>query len=231
MNSRELLPGRIGALAGVAFVLLLFFSTTMLNVPSSVPDAELVDWWSDDANLTTVLVSTYLQIGAALCFLVFITALRGVSLRAEGGSGSLTTFAFAGGVLFAALLLVSDGPRGVIAIAVKLRDEPLPAVDLLRYMPQVGYVMIGTVGGAAAGVAVAANALLALRTSVLGRWLGVLGLICGIGTIALALVVGPFFIPVLLIWVVATSVALWRVKGVESVPATSTPVPGAALTR
>lgn len=211
MSPRELISGRVGAIAGLVFVVLLFLSTAMLNAPDKATDAELVAWWSEDGNLTTVLVSTYLQIGAALCFLVFITALRAVSLRAEGGAASLTTLAFAAGVTFVALLLASDGPRGVTAVAVKLNGEALPAADLLRYLPQFGYIIAGTIGGAAVGAAILANSVLVLRTGALGRWLGILGLVCAAGTIALALVVGPFFIPVLLVWVIATSLALWRV--------------------
>jgi hypothetical protein len=217
-------------MAGVAFVVLLFFSTTMLDVPRSVSDAELIEWWSDDANLDTVLVSTYLQVAAGVCFLVFLTCLRTVSLRAEKGAGTLTSLAFSAGVVFVALLLASDGPRGVIALSVRLRDEPLPAADLLRYMPQLGYVLLGTVGGAVVGISTLANAVLVLRTGVFGRWLGIVGLICGLGSVALALVVGPFFIPALLLWVLASSFALWRVPA--AVPASmATPEPAAASAR
>jgi hypothetical protein len=212
MPPRELISGRVGAIAGVVFVVLLFLSTAMLSAPDKATEAELVAWWSDDANLNTVLVSTYLQVGAAACFLVFLIALRAVSLRAEGGVGSLTTLAFSAGVTFVALLLASDGPRGVTAVAVKLNGEELPSADLLRYLPQLGYVIAGTVGGSAVGVAILANSVLVLVTRSFGRWLGILGVVCAACTIALALTVGPFFIPVLLIWVMATSVALWRVS-------------------
>jgi hypothetical protein len=219
MHPRELLSGRVGALAGVVFVVLLFTSTVMLDVPRSVSDAELVEWWSDDANLNTVLVSTYLQIAAGMFFLVFLACLRSVSLPAEGGSGTLTSVAFSAGVVFVALLLASDGPRGVIAFAVRLRDEPLPAVDLLRYMPQLGYVLLGTVGGVVVGISAVANSVLVLRTGAFGRWLGIVGLVCGLGSIALALVVGPFFIPALLFWVLASSLALWRQPAAETATA------------
>lgn len=210
MHHQQLISCKFGALAGVAFVLLLFFSVAMVDVPAGATDAELTEWWSEDANLTGVVASTYLQIGAGMCLLVFLTVLRAASLRAEGGSGALGTLAFVAGVSFVAVLLASDGPRGVIAIGAKLRDEPLPSADMLRYMPQVGHVMMGTAGGVAAGVAIAASSLLVLRTGLFGRWLGILGMVCATGIVVLALIVGPFFIPVLLIWVLATSVALWR---------------------
>jgi hypothetical protein len=227
---RELLSGKVGALAGVAFVLLLFFSVAMIDAPRSATDAELLAWWSDDSNLTTVLASTYLQIGSGFCFLVFITALRAVSLRAEGGSGSLTTLAFASGVIFVALLLASDGPRGVVALGVKVNDEALPAPDFMRYFPQLQYLLVGVIGGAAAGLSAAASSLLILRTGAFGRWLGILGLICAAGCVVLGLTVGAFFIPVLLVWVLATSVALWRTPSLDATraPATQGAVAGVA---
>lgn len=215
MPTRELITGKVGAIAGIIFVAMLFFSTAMLSAPDKAPDAEIIEWWSDDANLTTVLVSTYLQIGAAACFLVFLTAVRSISLRAEGGTGALSTLAFTCGVVFAALLLASDGPRGVTAFAVKVNGEELPSADLLRYLPQLGYVIAGTVGGTLVGVSILTSSVLVLRTGAFGRWLGVLGVVCAVGTVALALAVGPFFIPVLLVWVVASSFALWRVAGSE----------------
>jgi hypothetical protein len=55
-----------------------------------------------------------------------------------------------------------------------------------------------------------AHAVLVLRTGAYGRWLGIVGLICGLTSIVLALAVGPFFIPALLLWVLAACVALWR---------------------
>ncbi len=231
MNPRELISGRVGALAGVAFVLLLFVSIAMVDVPRKATDVELLDWWSDDGNLTSALVSTYLQIGAGMCFLVFATALRGVSLRAEGGNGSLATFAFASGVLLVAVLLASDGPRGVIAMAVKVNDEALPAADFLRYFPQLGYILLGTVGGVTVGVSAAATSLLILRTRAFGRWLGILGILCAAGCIVIALVAGPFFIPALLLWVLAVSVALWRAPTPETTPAPIAHGATAAVTR
>ena len=87
MHTRELFTGRIGALAGVASVVLLFLTVAMVDTPRQATDAELVTWWSDDANLTSVLTSTYLLVAAGLCFLVFFSSLRAASLRADGGSG------------------------------------------------------------------------------------------------------------------------------------------------
>ncbi len=213
MLPKDLLPVRLAALAGVAFVLLLFFSTTMLNMPHEVSDAEMLAWWADDANITTVVTSTYMQIGAAAAFLVFATGLRSVLLRKEGGQGSLTSLVYTSGVVFAALLLASTGPRGVLGIGSSVNGEPLPGVDMLRYMPQLGYLLAGAVCGSLAGVFIAATSVHALRTGALPRWQVVLGFVCAAGCIVAALTVGPFYIPVMLLWVMATSFAIWRAAG------------------
>ena len=37
---------RLGALAGVAFAVLFFLGTAMLDIPHGLSDAETVAWWS-----------------------------------------------------------------------------------------------------------------------------------------------------------------------------------------
>lgn len=228
MNSRDLLSGRIGALAGVAFSILLFFSVAMVNLPHAATDDALVAWWSDDGNVTTMLASTYMQIAAGICFLVFISTLRTASARSEGGTGTLTSFAFTAGVVFTALLLASDGTRGAIAIPLKLRDETLPDPSVLRYLPQVNYVMLGAAGGVVVSAAMTATSILVLRTRAFGRWLGILGLICAAIVTVMALIVGPFYLPVLFVWVLATSVALWLGPSAATVNAPAAAMSAAA---
>jgi hypothetical protein len=216
VQPQETVTRRIGALAGVAFVALLFCSTAMVDAPRGATDAELLSWWSDDGNLTNVLVSTYLQVGAGVCFLLFAIGLRAALMAREDGSRPLSTLAFVAAVVFVALLLASDGPRGVIAAGVKLNDEALPAPDFLRYMPQLGYVLLGTIGGVVAGVSTAAASLVIVRTGAIGRWSGMLGLLCAAVIVVAAVALGPWFIPMFLVWVLASSAALWRSAGSTS---------------
>ncbi len=205
--------GRLGAVAGGAFALLFFVGIAMLNIPQAVSDEKLVAWWSDSANQLTAVVSMYVFVLAGLCFLVFLAKLRSRLLAAEGGNGELTSLVVASGAVFVAMLFVAATARGVIGFAVQspVNDEPLPGADTLRYLPQIGYAALGTGGLLAAAVAMATTSWLILRTAVFGRWLAWVGaaaaLVVVAASVALSAVVA---IPVMLVWALATSVAMWR---------------------
>jgi hypothetical protein len=216
--------GKIGAVMGVAFALLFFVGVAMLEIPNSASDKELVAWWSDGGNQTAAVLSMYCFVLAGLCFLVFLTKLRSHLLAAEGGNGELTALIAASGAIFVAMLFVAAASRGVIGFAVKspANDETLPGPDTLRYLPQIGYAVTGTGGLLAAAVTMATTSWLIVRTAAFGRWLAWLGAAAALlVALASAMLVGVLAIPAVLIWVAATSVAMWRAP--RSRPETSRP--------
>lgn len=155
----------------------------------------------------------YLFVLAGLSFLVFLAKLRSRLLEAEAGAGELTSLAFAGGVVFVAMLFIAAAARGVIGFAAlsPANDETLPGPDTLRYLPQVGYTITGTAGLLSVALTVAVTSVLVFRTSVFGRWLAWLGaVVVAFVAVAAALLSAVFAIPALLAWTLATSVALWR---------------------
>src|SRR5262245_40188328 len=204
---------RIGAAAGTVFALCLFAGVAMLGIPRGATDQELVSWRSARGNQTAAVVSMYLFVLAGLSFLVFLAKLRSRLLQAEGGVGELTSLAFASGVVFVAMLFVAAASRGVIGFAAlsPANDEALPGPDTLRYLPQTGYAITGTGGLLSAALTVAITSILAFRTRVFGRWLAWLGAaVVAVVVVAAALLSAVFAIPALLVWALATSVALWR---------------------
>ena len=210
MNRSELIPGKVAALIGAAFVALMFVSLGWYSAPRSVSDAELVTWWSDSAHQRDVIISIYADVLAGIAFLVFLTALRSRLAAAEGGNAPWSSLVFAMGVVFVALLFAAGAPRGVIALTAKMTDEPLPGSDMLRYFPQIAYTTMGLFGGCVVASCVAITSALILKYGGLGRWLGWVGLVAAVGIAAPAVTVGSIFFPVLFVWVLATSVALWR---------------------
>src|SRR6478735_7953062 len=122
----------IGAIAGAAFVLLLFLSVASLDLPRGKPDQELQTWWADEGLRRASIVSMYLMLLAAPCFLVFLTRLC-ARLREVDVEDSWNALVQGAGIVFVALLSVSAVTRGVIAQAVRFNDEPVPGVDTLRY--------------------------------------------------------------------------------------------------
>lgn len=204
--------GRIGAVAGGAFALLFFVGVAMLDIPQGASDEKLVAWWSESGNQLTAVASMYIFVLAGLCFLVFLVTLRSRLLAAEGGSGELTALIVGSGVLFVAMLYVAAATRGVVGFAVKspANDETLPGADTLRYLPQIGYAASGA-GLLAAAVMMATTSWLIVRTAVFGRWLAWVGAAAAILiVVASAALSGVIAIPAMLVWALATSVAMWR---------------------
>jgi hypothetical protein len=205
--------GRLGALAGLAFAVLFLMGTAILNIPRGVSDQKLIAWWSDSGNQLTAVVSMYCFVLAGLCFLAFLVQLRSRLLAAEGGAGALTTLVVASGAVFVAMLFVAAASRGVIGFAIKSPgdNESLPGPDTLRYLPQTGYAVLGSAGLLAAAVAMAGTSWLIARTAVFGRWLAWVGAVAALAiVIASAALVGMIAIPAMLVWALATSVAMWR---------------------
>lgn len=204
---------RLGALAGFTFACCFFLGVAMLEIPQRVTDRELVAWWSDGGNRTAAVVSMHLFVLAGLCFLVFLTKLRSRLLAAEGGAGELTSLVVAAGGVSVAMLFVAAAARGAIGLAVAspIYGEELPDPDVLRYVPQLGYAITGTGALLTAALAMAATSWLIVRTAVFGRWLAWIGGIAAVSiVVASAALSGVVAIPAVLVWAVATSVALWR---------------------
>ena len=203
---------RIAAVAAVLSVALFFFGTASLNPPMSATDQEVIDWWNDSGNQTMAIVSMYAFMFAGLFFLIFVTYLR-VRLSGSGQDASiLSTLMFAAGVMFATMLAASGASRGLIAAAVKLQDEQVPGLDTLRFIPQFSYVFISA-ALLAAGLMIAATTALIFRTSALPRWLGWLGVVAALLLFIGTPILQGLLIPVLLIWTLAASVAVWRDAG------------------
>jgi hypothetical protein len=204
---------RLGAVAGLAFAVLFFLGFAMLNIPRGASDQKLVAWWSDGGNQVIAVVSMYFYIVAGLCFLVFLVKLRSRLLAGEGATGELTSLVVASGAVFVAMLFVAAASRGVIGYAIKSPGdkESLPGADTLRYLPQTGYAALGAAGLLAAAVAMATTSWLIVRTAVFGRWLAWVGAAAAIlVVVANVALVGALAMPVMCLWALATSVAMWR---------------------
>jgi hypothetical protein len=223
-------PGsKLAAVAGIASALSFFVGTAILNVPTKATDSELVRWWSSSSHQLDALISMIAFTLAGLLFLVFLAYLRTRLLTSEGGDGTLTTIVFSAGLLFVGMLFLAATARGVISFAIKspIRQQPLPSADLLRYLPQISYVVLGLCGLLSAALAMVVTSVLAFRTGVFGRWLAWLGLVCAAALVAANVVlIGVGAIPAMLIWTVATSVVLGRsATTIRAVATSGTHVP------
>jgi hypothetical protein len=208
MSRSHRIADTIGAIAGVAFVVLLFLGVAAVDPQIGVTDEELLAWWSDGGNRDGFVLSTYTLLAAGPLFLVFVSRLR-ARLRTLDAGGWADT-AFASGIVATAALGVVAFTRGIVANAMRFDDEPLPGVDTLRFATNLAYAAWDVVILFAA-VMIAIAAALALAARALPRWLGWLGLPISLVCIALvAARMAPFAIPLVHVWVLAACFALWR---------------------
>jgi hypothetical protein len=60
-------------------------------------------------------------------------------------------------------------------------------------------------------LAMVAVSVVVIRTEVLGRWVGYVGVVCAAVILgAVAMMIGAFAIPAALLWAICLAVAIWR---------------------
>jgi len=215
-------PDLLGAIAGIAFAVLLFGSVFVVDPLTKATDQELREWWADGGLRRDLLLSTYLRLLAGPCFLVFLTRLR-ARLRTNDLDGTWSDITYGAGLAFVAMLTLSTFSRGLIAQAVRFADEPIPGPDTLRYATQFSLEAYGLGAIPFATMVVAAASLVILRTGALPRWVGWFGLVVtALSLVAVGLLIGAFATPLILLWVVGVSAQLFRTHEIPvTSPATS----------
>lgn len=199
----------VAAAAAVLLGVSLFMTVAVINVPRQVPDAELLAWWQDAGNRTAGILSGVFALVVAVTVAVVANHLQ--RLRAAGRAPSWLAFTRSMAAAVTALWLVTAAVRGLAGPLVDTRGEPLPGVEVLRFMTALNYVLLGQSGMAAFALFVLGASVVVLRTAVLGRWLAYVGLVCAaVMLAAVAAQLGAFATPVAILWSLGLAVALWR---------------------
>src|SRR5262245_1347539 len=155
-----------------------------------------------------------------LAFLFFLAGLCARLRRAEGGPGGWTAAALASGAAFVALQMAAICAWASISLTIENSDEFVLDPNTERVIETLGYALFFT-GLTLSAVLVAATSALALRTGVLPRWLGWVGV-----AVAVVMLVSFLFFPlfVLLAWVLVVSIVMLARPGAE-VPIEGEPAP------
>ena len=221
---------RFGATTGIIYVLLSIIALSLVPPPPATGAAvsDIVAYYKIHNGLGYLIPSYIQQFG--LLFLLYdpVGAVSG-QLRAEGEAQHLSTIVFGAGVAVVTILLAF----GAVSITLPLRTDDPALIQALSDLVGIGLVTYFL----PAAVLVAAASIAILRTGVMARWLGILGLAVVVvqllGSLSLVITSGPFAAAGLfsilaylgfLVWMLAASIVL-MVKGVsvrqqaESVPA------------
>ena len=212
---------RWAPLAGIIFVVLMVTgSFFVLDVPAAAaPAQEIADYLADSGNHTRNIIGAYMWVVGALAFLWFLTRLRSVLRRAEGGTGAISNLAFGAGVAFTAVWMVSAAAFAAVAYAVELRDAPVSDPDLVRVLPPMGGLLLLLGAGFAGLLLLLATSVAIFRAGVFPRWLAWLGIVA-----AIALLFDVIYLNILPFWVwvfIASIVMLVRREEMATAAATS----------
>jgi hypothetical protein len=146
---------------------------------------------------------------AAVAFLIFLGILRERLRGAAAGSESLSTIAFASGIVFVTMLAAMTLGFGSVAASVTFGDAPVPRdADIMRTLTSVGFGALLVFGAASAGLLVVTTSIVGGRAALLPRWLVVTGYVVGV----IVFLGGLLFFPIILflLWMLAMGIVMLR---------------------
>ena len=200
---------KVAAIAAVAVGIGLFMTVAAINVPHEASDGELVTWWKDSGNRMAGLVSCLFAVVVAVALPVVLNHLREMPRATR--SPQWLAFASSMAAATSALWLVTGASRASIGHLVDVMDEPLPGVDVLRFVTATNYTLLGLPGMAVLGLTIAAVSVVVLRTGALAKWVGVVGAVAAaITLVAVVAQFGAYTTPLAIIWSFCLAVGIWR---------------------
>ncbi len=195
---------RAAALAGVSFTA-LYVAAFALGIEVGVSDREILDYYSDSGNRAQEVAAFFLIAAAGLSYMVFAVLLRSLIVREEAGTGVLAALTLASGASTTVLVLAGDAISRATAFAAMDAEFDLEP-NTRRVFENAGFLLF-VCATLAAIVLVVSVSLAVLRCGILPRWVGWAGFPTAL-LLPLAIAFVGFL--VLMIWVLAVSVALLR---------------------
>ena len=164
-----------GAAAGIVFVALIVASIFIVPAPPHI-DASFLNIRSYYVNNRGGLLTSALlgALGSAF-FLWFVSHLRHVLQRAEGGSEALSPLVFVSGAAVAVIGLMASVPQGTLAFAAH-RIQVITSPAIVRTLFYTGDIMTGVVSFAIA-LFLASASLAMVRKELVAPPLGYAGLL------------------------------------------------------
>ena len=208
---------RHGGWSGIAFVVVWAVGFVVRGETQmyDAPTADLRRYWQDSGD-RYIAVQYVVLLAAFLLFLPYAVALTEHLGRAEGEPRLWSKVSLFGAVLLLAFTLGAGAAWGTLAFAIDdLSDQELSLLMRL----DIGAFQTEGFG---LGLFVFAASLVAVGTAALRRWVGILGLVSGVGLLLWPMgllprnqenvfnVVGFLAFLLTIVWVVITSIALLR---------------------
>jgi hypothetical protein len=188
---------RWAPLTGPVFLMLMIIGF-VISGSSPDPDAsnaKIASYLGDDGNFGKNAAGFLILLAAVLVLITFYATLRDRVVHAEGGTGRLGALAYGAGIANAVLLVLAI--MVFIAPVLAAHDNGNHPIDpgIYRVTQVLGYMVWVASSVLGALVAWAVSAVV-LRTRMLPRWFGWLGVV--VGVVALF---SLFFFPIFLFWI------------------------------
>ena len=210
-------PLRTAAIGGLAFTVLYLAHRILQGTgPESPTAAAVADY--NLAHRSTLLASEVAVGLALLAFIPFLAALVPVIWRARQETLAVAT-AISGGVFVAMGFVSNAAETALIWVADSNQPAAILALDQLQGRTPIVWTITATV---------AALSLAIYRTGLVGRWLGVAGVVAAaiflLGSVFSVLGQSPegssslVGVGVFIVWMLALSAALWRAASTSTTP-------------
>lgn len=195
---------RWAPISGVLYVILWVVVIFALEGETGDSDADIVSWYADSGNRDQQLVSFFLVLAASLCFVWFLSVLRGRLAETEGAAGTKTALAFGAGLVAVTLWTIASAVWMAISFTVGDSDEFVVDPNMDRLLGNLGYALwFG--GTTIALLVVLCTGLVGLKSGVIPRWLAWVSFL-----VAVLMLASFVFVPFLiwLGWVLVVSL-IW----------------------
>jgi hypothetical protein len=206
---------RWAPISGILFVVLWAVVIFMLDSDPGDSDTDIVSWYADSGNRDQQVIAFFLVLAASLCFVWFLSVLRGRLAQAEGGAGLKTALAFGAGLVAVTLWTIAMAVWMSVSFAVDDSDDFVVDPNTERLFSNFGYALwFG--GTTIALLVVLCAALVGLRGELIPRWLAWVSIL-----VAITMLASFAFIPFLiwLGWVLVVSVVLIWKPSADTAPA------------
>lgn len=197
---------RLGAASGLVFLVLFIAAIVVSSFPPD-SDAGILRYYSDPSVQARSLQHFFFVAFGCFFLLLFVSTMRTALVSSEPGTDAVAQLAFIGGVLTAALFLVTGAVEGgIVAASIKIvgfRLDPNTA----RAIGGVAYLLFMTASMTAA-VWVGPASVIAIRKRIFPIWVCWLGMAAAIAQLLAWFLFGTS--PLLGLWIAITSVLMIR---------------------
>src|SRR5262249_13050215 len=171
-------PPRAAAVAGVVFSVLTIAGLVLVRLAVPADPNEPGSWVTDPTRRNAVSLALNLVPFAGIAFLWFMGVLRNRVGAME--DQFFATIFLGSGLLFVAMLFATAATAGGLLQTIAANSGRLPDQNTFAASRAMSYVLLNVFGIKMAGVFLFSTCTIGLRTTVIPRWVALVGYVCAV---------------------------------------------------